>query len=94
MDKNHSGIVAELIPLFKQELQHCMLKPEETLCIFTDPRSNSDYASAFFGAAKELGANVFQITAPFFTKKVKNGARAYSDDIIPPPWSIGGDKSS
>jgi len=84
MGKDSSAIVGELITLFKQELQHCKLKTEETLCILTDPRSNSDYAAAFFGAAKELGSNVFQITVPFFTKKAKHVARAYSEDIIPP----------
>ena len=84
MSEGSSNFAGELVTLFKQELQHCKLKPEETLCILTDPRSNSDYAAAFFGAAKELGANVFQITIPFFTKEVKKVARGYSEDIIPP----------
>ena len=78
------AVTAELIPLFKQELVECKVRPGETVCLFTDPRTNPHYPAAFFGAAKDLGANVFQLVVPFFTKGAKHVARAYSDDIIPP----------
>jgi 2,5-dihydroxypyridine 5,6-dioxygenase len=88
------AVTAELIPLFKQELVECKVQPGETVCLFTDPRTNPHYPAAFFGAAKELGANVFQLVVPFFTRTSKSVGRAYSDDIIPPHGPLEAMKAS
>lgn len=76
-------VAAELIPLFKSELVACDIKAGDTVALFTDPRTNPHYPAAFFGAAKELGAHVFQIVVPYMTRGTATVARAYSDDVIP-----------
>jgi 2,5-dihydroxypyridine 5,6-dioxygenase len=77
------NVTAELIPLFKGELEACKIKAGDTVALFTDPRTNPHYPAAFFGAAKELGAHVFQIVVPYMTKSTATVGRAYSDDVIP-----------
>jgi len=78
------NLTGELVPLFKQELIECKLQPGETVALLSDSRTNPHYPAAFMGAAKELGAYVFEIVVPFLTEKVRRIVRAASDDVIPP----------
>ncbi|MBW1962941.1 MAG: hypothetical protein JRJ04_15975 [Deltaproteobacteria bacterium] len=78
------GLTAELVPLFKEELVHCKVQPGETVVLFSDSITNPHYPAAFLGAAKDLGAYVFELRVPFFTEKTRKIVRAASDNIIPP----------
>ena len=79
---------AEMISIMKQELIACNVKPGEIICLFTDARSPVDYPAAFFGAALELGAHVFQLTVPSLTRDPIRVAKAYTDSMIPPRGPI------
>ena len=78
------GMTAELLPLFREELQACNVKEGETVALLSDSITNPHYPAAFLGAAKDLGAYTFEIRVPFFTKGTRKLLRAASDDIIPP----------
>ncbi len=78
------GMTAELVPLFKKELQECNVQPGETVALMSDSRTNPHYPAAFMGAAMELGAHVFEVRVPFFTAGTRRIVRAASDDVIPP----------
>lgn len=78
------NLTGELVPLFRQELAECRVKPGETVALFSDSRTNPHYPAAFMGAAKELGAHVFEIRVPFLTEKTRRIVRAASNDVIPP----------
>ncbi len=58
------GYTAELVGLFQKGLQACNLKPNEKVCIFTDTATNPHYSGAFMGAAKALGAFVYEVKVP------------------------------
>ena len=77
------GMTAELIPLFKKELEFCKVKSDETVALFYDSRTNPHYPAAFMGAAMDIGAEVFGIQVPFFTQTTRKILRAASDDVIP-----------
>lgn len=77
------GMTAELIPLFKKELEFCKVKSDETVALFYDSRTNPHYPAAFMGAAMDIGADVFGIQVPFFTQTTRKILRAASDDVIP-----------
>lgn len=51
-----------LVPLFKKELELCKVKEGETVICYADSRANPYYPAAFMAAARELGAEAFQIT--------------------------------
>lgn len=55
---------AELFPLFKKHLELCKVKKGEIVILFTDSEFNPQYPAACLAAAKELGADVFQINVP------------------------------
>jgi 2,5-dihydroxypyridine 5,6-dioxygenase len=80
---NKGEYLAELIDIFKQELVECKVQPGEGVCLFTDPTTNPDYPAAFFGAAKQLGADVFEVTVPYFTRTEKKVARGFDEAVIP-----------
>lgn len=52
---------SELVPLFRDHLKLCNVRPGETVLGFTDTMSNEAYVVALAGAARTLGANFFQI---------------------------------
>ena len=52
---------AELVPLFRDHLALCNVKPGETVLGFTDTMTNPAYTNALAGAARVLGADFFQI---------------------------------
>jgi 2,5-dihydroxypyridine 5,6-dioxygenase len=55
---------AELVPLFRRQLELCKVKPGETVLSFTNTLTNPAYASALFGACLDIGADVFEVTVP------------------------------
>jgi len=73
---------SELIDIFRQELVECAVTPEETVCLFTDPKTNEDYIAAFHGAARQLGADVFTLVVPHFTRTQKKVARGFDEGVI------------
>lgn len=85
---------AELIPLFKRELELCKLKAGETLLVFSDSMFNPHYVAAFTGAAMQIGAETVHMEVPFSTKSFSS--RTISDawqaaDMVVPlttqvPW--------
>jgi 2,5-dihydroxypyridine 5,6-dioxygenase len=46
------------------ELELCQITSEETVVVFTDTRTNPNYAAAFLAAAKELAASTFELKIP------------------------------
>jgi len=77
-------MTGELVSLFKQELKECNLQAGETVALMCDSRTNPHYPAAFMGAAMDMGAYVFEVQVPFFTKATRRVVRAASDDVIPP----------
>jgi len=53
---------AELVPLFKKQLELCKVKEGETIILFNDTEFNEQYPAACLAAAKELNAEVFLMT--------------------------------
>lgn len=51
----------EIVNLFKEELALCAVKAGETVIVLTEGEIRADYARAFLIAARELGANAFQV---------------------------------
>ena len=66
--------LVELIPVFKHQLEHSRLKPNERLVVVTDSTFDPHYAAACMGAAIELGADAFQVLIPSRSR--------WSDDVL------------
>ncbi|GEO26452.1 hypothetical protein AAC03nite_22370 [Alicyclobacillus acidoterrestris] len=54
----------KLLPMFREELRMCKVRPGETVGILTQGLERLDYAQAFSAAATELGAKVFHVDLP------------------------------
>ncbi|HVU14101.1 MAG TPA: hypothetical protein VHD90_22635 [Phototrophicaceae bacterium] len=54
----------ELVPLFRETLELCNLKPGETLLIYSDTHTTPHYPAAALGAALEIGAEAFHVQVP------------------------------
>lgn len=54
----------EMVKLFKAQLELCKLRPHETVIVLSEGDIRADYAVAFLLAAKEIGAQAFQINVP------------------------------
>jgi 2,5-dihydroxypyridine 5,6-dioxygenase len=57
-------IDAEMLSLFKAELELCKVRPGETVAVLTASREWQDYAQAFMVAAQQLGATTFHLNVP------------------------------
>ncbi|MBI2372160.1 MAG: hypothetical protein HYV08_18350 [Deltaproteobacteria bacterium] len=55
----------DLLPLFREELRLCAVRPGDTVVVFTDARSNPHYAAAALGAAVDLGAEASELSLPY-----------------------------
>lgn len=75
-------LVAEMIPTFRQCLIECGVTPGESVCLFSDARTNPFYAAAFFAAAKDLEATCFQLKVPYMLQSTINNPRAMATDAI------------
>jgi 2,5-dihydroxypyridine 5,6-dioxygenase len=51
-----------LVPLFRKELALCGVKEGETILCYADSRADPFYPAAFMAAARELGAEAYQLT--------------------------------
>lgn len=60
-----SDFGGDLFGMVLSELRLCKVARQETAVIFTDTRTNPNYASAFLAAAKELAGSVFELKMPF-----------------------------
>ena len=66
--------LAELIPSFRHQLQHCALGADERLVVVTDPSFDPHYAAACAAAATDLGVEAFQA--------VVSSHRPTSDELL------------
>jgi 2,5-dihydroxypyridine 5,6-dioxygenase len=55
---------AELTALFRDELKLCQVQPGEVVLVFSDTFMNPVYPVACLAAAKDVGADTFQIVVP------------------------------
>jgi 2,5-dihydroxypyridine 5,6-dioxygenase len=61
----NAATVADLVPLFQEELVRCALKPGEKVLVWSDTDYRyPEYGPAFFAAAYALGADVCQMITP------------------------------
>jgi len=56
------GAAAELVGVFKRELQMCRLTADERLLVVTDSAFNPIYAAACMGAGLDIGAETVEVT--------------------------------
>jgi 2,5-dihydroxypyridine 5,6-dioxygenase len=62
--RNAMGAATDLIPLFRQVLEHCRVGPGQRVLVYCDHHSPEHYAAAFVSAAQLLEAEVFQLVIP------------------------------
>ena len=62
------AIAGDLYGMVLRELTLCKTTSEETVVIFTDTRTNTNYAAAFLAAAKEVAATAFEIKIPLLPR--------------------------
>src|SRR5215510_13391864 len=55
---------AHLIPMWREVLGLCQVKPQETVVVLTGPNSNPLYIEAATHAALDLDAKVFRLDLP------------------------------
>jgi 2,5-dihydroxypyridine 5,6-dioxygenase len=55
---------AQMVALFKAELELCKVGPGETVAVLTEGEKRADYAQGFLQAAQQLGATAFQVNLP------------------------------
>ena len=66
------NVAADLLPLFREGLRLSQVSAGEAVIIYADTLTNPQYPAAFLAAAKDLGAQAFQIiqsAVPFDLKK-------------------------
>ena len=54
----------DMVSLFREELTLCKVQPGETIAVLSEAEQAIEYASAFMIAARELGADVFNMNIP------------------------------
>ena len=59
-----ANVAADLVSLFREGLRASCVRPGETVIVYTDTLANPHYPAAFLAAAKDLGADAFQIVQP------------------------------
>lgn len=64
-------IDADMLALFRAELELCKVRPGETVAVLTASQEWQDYAQAFMVAAQGLGATAFHVNVP---RKVPHAA--------------------
>lgn len=67
------GASADLIPLFRRVLEHCKLRPDERMMVYCDHHSPPHFAAAFVTAAREIGAEAFQVVIPTNQPDISEG---------------------
>jgi 2,5-dihydroxypyridine 5,6-dioxygenase len=59
-----SGVAADFMPLCREGLRRSRVEAGESVVIYADTLTNPQYLGAFLAAAKDLGAEAFQIVQP------------------------------
>src|SRR5689334_2658598 len=67
------NVAADLVPLFREGLRSSRVKAGEFAVIYADTLTNPQYPAAFMAAAKDLGAEVFQIIQPAVPHDLSRG---------------------
>lgn len=67
-------IPAEVVGLFRSELELCNVHAGETIMVFTNGATNPNYAPAIFGACTELGANPLEVSVPVSSRWTQSKA--------------------
>jgi len=57
-------LASDVMALFQRELQLCRVKPGELVGVLSEPKTRPGYVEAAAGAARALGADVFEIRVP------------------------------
>ena len=52
---------ARLTELFRKEFELCRVKPGETIVVLGDLGARQEYVASSFAAARELGANIYEM---------------------------------
>ncbi len=66
----NGALIADLVPLFQEELVRCAVKAGEKVLVWSDTDYRyPEYAPAFFAAAYALGADVAQMVTPAAVSK-------------------------
>src|SRR5688572_2801009 len=68
-----SNAAADLVPLFREGLKASRLSDGEKAIVYADTASNPAYAAAFLAAARDLGADAFQIVQPLMPRQLSQG---------------------
>ena len=68
------NVSADLVGLFREGLRLSRLAAGESAIIYADTLSNAHYPAAFLAAAKDLGAEAFQIIQPAIPHELSRGA--------------------
>lgn len=53
-----------LVPLFRRQMEHCQVTPDETVALVTDAKSPREFIGACFAAVSDLDADVFEVQVP------------------------------
>jgi len=72
------AIAGDLYGMVLRELTLCQATSHETVVVFTDTRTNTNYAAAFLAAAKEVAASAFEIKIPLLP-----GTEGNDTDVAP-----------
>lgn len=67
------NVSADLVGLFREGLKLSRLSPGESAVIYADTLSNPHYPAGFLAAAKDLGAEAFQIIQPAIPHDLSRG---------------------
>jgi 2,5-dihydroxypyridine 5,6-dioxygenase len=78
----------ELVPLFRQMLELCLVRPRETVLVHSDTQVRSSYVAAFVGAAADLGADTAHLTLPTFHHAQQQGERdtGFEESFVVKAW--------
>ncbi|MBI3707412.1 MAG: leucyl aminopeptidase [Proteobacteria bacterium] len=77
------NVAADLVGLFREGLRASRVKAGESVVVYADTLSNPQYPAAFLAAAKDLGADAFQIIQPAIPHDLSKGiGRAAPTPVI------------
>src|SRR3984893_5484027 len=67
------NVAADLVSLFREGLRRSKVREGEGVIVYADTLSNPQYPAAFLAAAKDLGAEAFQIIQPAIPHDLSKG---------------------
>jgi 2,5-dihydroxypyridine 5,6-dioxygenase len=83
-------LAADLVPLFRKELELCKLRPDESVAIYSEAGARQEYTSAFAVAAGELGVAVVHVDLPLQTGRSRDeiGGRSAGMGLASSPAAV------